>query len=184
MSAWGSIGLFGLLAAAALLVPFLEPSSPAGGGPPKPWPTRFEGQAIVPLAAAPEDRLLAKSFPGHVARFSDGRRQIVLRQVDAPTRRLHPARDCFRAVGYAIGPSPMRVAPRGGPAACFTATRGGRTLRVCEQILGADGASWPDVSSWYWPALTGTSRGPWLASLTVETIGSPVIPAKAGTSGR
>jgi hypothetical protein len=170
MSRRASIGLFGLLAAAALLVPFLESSSPDAGGPPAPWPTRFEGRPIVRLAPAPEDRQLARSFPGHVARFSDGRRQIVLRQVNAPTRRLHPAADCFRAVGHAIGPSPMRVSPGGRPASCFTADRGGQTLRVCEQILGPDGKSWPDISSWYWPALAGTARGPWLATLTVEAV--------------
>lgn len=167
----GSTALFGLLAAAALLVPFLDSASPADGGPPAPWPTRFEGQAVVRLEPAPEDRVLARNFPGHVARFSDGRRQIVLRQVTAPTRRLHPAGDCFRAVGYSIGPSPMRVTSGGRPASCFTATRGGRILRVCEQIVGPDGRSWPDISSWYWPALAGTSRGPWLAILTVERVG-------------
>lgn len=163
--------LFGLLAASALLVPFLDPASPADGGPPAPWPARFEGRPVVRLQPAPEDRVLARNFPGHVARFSDGRRQIVLRQVNAPTRRLHPASDCFRAVGYSIGPSPMRVAPGGRPASCFTATRGGRTLRVCEQIIGADGRSWPDIPSWYWPALAGTASGPWLATMTVERVG-------------
>ncbi|HEU0097655.1 MAG TPA: hypothetical protein VFQ67_02665 [Allosphingosinicella sp.] len=170
MSRRGSILTFGLLAAAALLAPLAEPASSADAGPAEPWPSRFEGRAIVPLAPAPEDRLLARSFPGHVARFSDGRRQVVLRQVNAPTRRLHPAADCFRAVGYAIGPSPMRVGAGGRPASCFTATRGGRTVRVCEQIIGADGRSWPDVSSWYWPALAGTASGPWLATLTVERV--------------
>lgn len=170
MSGRGSALSFGLLAAAAALVPFLESASTADGGPPAPWPSRFEGRALVRLEPAPEDRLLGRSFPGHVARFSDGRRQIVLRQVNAPTRRLHPASDCFRAVGYSIGPSPMRVAQSGRPASCFTATRGGRTLRVCEQIIGADGRSWPDISSWYWPALAGTAPGPWLATLTVEAV--------------
>jgi hypothetical protein len=170
MSRRTSTGLFGLLAAAAALVPLVDRSGPADGGPPSPWPARFEGRPIARLGPAPEDRLLARSFPGHVARFSDGRRQIVLRQVNAPTRRLHPASDCFRAVGYAIGPSPMRVAAGGRPASCFTATRGGRTFRVCEQILGQDGASWPDISSWYWPALTGAAAGPWLATLTVEAV--------------
>lgn len=170
MSRPTSILLFALLAAAALLVPYLHSATPADGGAPAPWPTRFEGRPVVRLDPAPEDRLLAGSFPGHVARFSDGRRQIVLRQVSAPTRRLHPAADCFRAVGHAIGPSPMRVGPSGRPASCFTATRGGRTLRVCERIVGADGRSWPDVSSWYWPALAGTASGPWLTTMTVEPL--------------
>jgi hypothetical protein len=170
MSGRGFTCCFGLLAAAALLVPVFDRSDPAESGPPSPWPARFEGRPIVRLAPAPEDGLLARSFPGHVARFSDGRRQIVLRQVNAPTRRLHPAGNCFRAVGYAIGPSPMRVTTSGRPASCFTATRGGRTLRVCEQIIGADGRTWPDISSWYWPALAGTAAGPWLATLTVEAV--------------
>lgn len=165
-----SRAVFGLLAAAAVLAPLHEPAPTAGPGPAEPWPDRFEGRALVRLAAAPEDRLLARRFPGHVARFSDGRRQIVLRQVTAPTRRLHPARDCFRAVGYAIGPSPMRLAPGGGPASCFTATRDGRTLRACEQVRGPGGRSWPDISSWYWFALARPASGPWLAALTVETV--------------
>lgn len=166
IAAWA---VFALLAAAAVLAPFVEPPGSAGGRA-APWPTRFEGRAIVRLAPAPEDRLLARSFPGHVARFSDGRRQIVLRQVTAPTRRLHPASDCFRAVGYEIGPSPMRTTGGSGVSSCFTATRGGRRLRACEQVRSADGRSWPDISSWYWSALLGDSSGPWLSVLTVETL--------------
>ena len=163
--------LFGLLAAAAALAPLRTPPGPAAGGPAAPWPTRFEGRSLVRLPAAPEDRLLARSFPGHVARFSDGRRHIVLRQVSSPTRRLHPASDCFRGTGHTVGPSPMRTVAGGGAASCFTATRGGRTLRACEQVRGPGGRSWPDISSWYWSALAGTASGPWLAILTVETVG-------------
>ncbi|HEX8261259.1 MAG TPA: hypothetical protein VF547_00125 [Allosphingosinicella sp.] len=170
MSRPASLALFVLLAAAAVLAPLLERPGPPSNGPPAPWPDSLEGRPLIALPAAPEDRLLARRFPGHVARFSDGRRQIVLRQVAAATRRLHPASDCFRAVGYEIGPSPMRMIPGAGPASCFTARRGGRTLRACEQILGSDGRSWPDISSWYWPALVGSSRGPWLAVLTVEPV--------------
>lgn len=160
--------LFALLALAAALAPLL-PSRSGAGAPPagRPWPERWEGRPIVRLPAAPEDRLLA-GFPGRVARFSDGRRQIVLRQVAAATRRLHPARDCFRAIGYRIEPAPMRLSPGLGPASCFRATRGGLALLACERVTDSAGRSWPDISSWYWPALLGTSTGPWLASLTVE----------------
>jgi hypothetical protein len=162
--------LFGLLASAAALAPLFPSGTEVGGvaGSPRPWPTSYESRPITPLPAAPEDRLLAGRFPGRIARFSDGRRQIVLRQVDAATRRLHPARDCFRAIGYEIAPAPMRLAPGRGPASCFTATRGGRHFVACEQVADAHGRTWPDISSWYWSALLGTSSGPWLASLTVE----------------
>lgn len=161
--------LCGLLALAATTAPLL-PAQGGGAdrGRPGPWPARFEGRPLTPIAPAPEDRLLARSFPGAVARFSDGRRQIVLRQVAAATRRLHPASDCFRASGYRVSPAPMRTAPGGGASACFRATRGGRSFLACEQISAKGGRSWPDISSWYWSALLGTSDGPWLASLTVE----------------
>lgn len=135
------------------------------------WPQSFEGRAITPLPPALEDALLAGQFPGQTARFSDGRRQIVLRRLDAATRRLHPARDCFRATGHAIAPAPMRVSPDRRVASCFAATRGGRTFLVCEQVRDARGRSWPDISSWYWSALLGTSNGPWTAALTVERTG-------------
>ena len=162
--------LFALLAGAAASAPLLRGSGADEAASARPWPTHFEGRPIAPLPAAPEDKLLARSFPGHVARFTDGRRQIVLRQVAAPTRRLHPASDCFRAAGYEIGASPMQVAPGRGPASCFSASKDGRTLRACERVAAGNGRSWPDISSWYWSAVFGRQEGPWLASLTVETL--------------
>lgn len=134
------------------------------------WPGTYEGRRIEPLPPAPEDAMLAGQFPGRTARFSDGRRQIVLRRLDAATRRLHPAHDCFRATGHAIIPAPMRVSADRRAASCFIATRGGRPLLVCEQVRDASGGSWPDISSWYWSALLGTSEGPWTAALTVERV--------------
>jgi hypothetical protein len=165
-----SIAIFALLAAAAALAPLLPGSAPVDAGEPASWPRRFDGRPLTPLPRAPEDRILAGRFPGRIARFSDGRRQVVLRRVEAATRRLHPASDCFRAIGYDVAPAPMRLGPGGGPASCFTARRGGRAFLACEQLRDRKGRSWPDVSSWYWSALLGTSRGPWLASLTVERI--------------
>lgn len=163
--------LLALLALAGALAPLLpEPGRPSAAGPAR-WPASFEGRRLDPLAPTAEDRILARSFPGRVGRFSDGRRQIVLRRIDSATRRLHPASDCYRAAGYAIAPAPMRLVAGSGPASCFTARRGGRAFLACEQVRDPGGRSWPDISSWYWSALLGTSSGPWLASLTVERIG-------------
>jgi len=64
------------------------------------WPTQFDERSLSPLPLAEADKFFQNGFPGHVARFSDGRRQIVLRQVNEATRKLHPARDCFQALGY------------------------------------------------------------------------------------
>ncbi|WP_158266264.1 hypothetical protein [Allosphingosinicella deserti] len=160
------------LAAAALAAtsaPFL------GRGAPQPpaevkWPARYEGRALAPMAPAPEDARLARDFPGRIARFSDGRRQIVLRSVATATRQLHPAGDCFRALGYAIEPLPMMSSGSGALASCFRASRNGASVKVCERIVDARGGSFSDASAWYWPALLGRSRGPWLAATTIESV--------------
>lgn len=163
---------FALAALAAACAPMVSARRQPGPLPTAvAWPSRFEGRRVTVLPPAPEDALLAGRFPGRTARFSDGRRQIVLRRLDAATRRLHPARDCFRATGHAIAPAPTRVSSDGRAASCFAAARGGRTLLVCEHVRDARGRSWPDISSWYWSALLGTSNGPWTAALTVERTG-------------
>lgn len=161
--------LLALAASAAALTPLLPDTVPAATTKAIVWPTRWEGRALTPLVATPSDKRLAAGFPGRLARFSDGDRQVVLRHVDAATRQLHPARTCFEGLGYRVVPSPMR---RSGQAysSCFEARRDGKVVRVCERIVDADGRSFPDVSSWYWPALLGRSRGPWLAAMVVQRV--------------
>lgn len=159
-----------LLAAVAALVPLWPRATPAAPAPVA-WPTRWEGRALTPLPPAPADRRLAAGFPGRVARFADGERQVVLRHMTAATRRLHPARDCFEGIGYRIAPARMRRTG-GAYSSCFLASRDGVTIRVCERIVAADGGSFPDVSSWYWPALIGRSRGPWIAALVAQRVPS------------
>jgi hypothetical protein len=163
-----AVTAFALIGLAAALAPTMSTRDlPGAAMSATDWPSHYEGRPIAAIPAAPEDALLASRFPGQVARFSDGRRQIVLRRMASATRRLHPARDCFRATGHAIAPAPMRVT-RGQAASCFSASRTGRTLLVCEQVRDARGRSWPDIPSWYWSAAFGTSDGPWTAALTVE----------------
>jgi len=161
-----------LLALAALLAagaPLL-PRSAAPRPPLHPWPTRFEGRPLRPLPPGVGDAMLARDFPGHVARFSDGRRQLILRQVARATRGLHPPRDCFGSMGYALSPLPMRVVA-GSLASCFQAERKQERLRVCEQVRSAGGMVHPDVPGWYWHAVTRVDAGPWLAVMTVERVG-------------
>ncbi|MES2055184.1 MAG: hypothetical protein V4564_04520 [Pseudomonadota bacterium] len=160
-----------LLAMTAAALPLLPPAKPAAPKFSSPWPTRFEGRPISRIPATSTDKALAGDFPGQIARFSDGQRQIVLRRLSTATRRLHPASDCFRAIGYVVEPVAMRITPDGQPAACFIAKREGHDLLACEQVRGTQtGEAWPDVSSWYWAALLGRSAGPWTASLTVEHV--------------
>jgi hypothetical protein len=60
---------------------------------------------------------------------------VVIRWVNAPTRRLHPASHCFQ---------------------------GASSLR------GTQGETWPDVSSWYWSALTAPAGSSWWSFVVVE----------------
>ncbi len=159
--------LLALAVAAAALSP-LVPHTSSAIPPEQAWPSRFDGKPLTRLPAAPSDRFFTRDFPGHVARFSDGQRQIVLRQVTQATRKLHPARDCFRAIGYETSETSLQKSPDGQPRACFTARRSDKALTICEEIRDAKGVSYPEVSAWYWPALMGQSTGPWVAATLVE----------------
>ncbi len=135
------------------------------------WPVQFEGRTLRPLALSPVEQRFAEDFPGQLGRFTDGQRSIVLRQVLRPTRKLHPAEDCFRALGYRIEQTQLRQRPGvQGLQRCFVVTREGLRLQVCDYIEDAAGQSFSDTSAWYWSALSGRSAGPWQA----VTVASPL----------
>ena len=157
------------LAAAAPLLPRRSRADTAGAAAPFAWPAQFEGRPLTALPLAARDRRFADDFPGRVGRFSDGTREIILRFTTQATRRLHPASDCLKAIGFAIEPLPARRGPDGSTWGCFAARRQGDALTVCDQIRDAAGRTWPDPSSWYWPALAGSSAGPWWSTTIVET---------------
>jgi hypothetical protein len=133
------------------------------------WPTQLEGRALQPLPLTPREAAFVAGFPGRVGRFHDGRREVIVRWVNAPTRLLHPASDCFRGAGYAITPLPARSSADGKLMSCFRAARGSETMTACEIILSATGgAHWPDVSAWYWSALLGSTSAPWWSYVVAE----------------
>lgn len=132
----------------------------------------------VPQDAAPvrlrlselEERFAVR-FPGHIARFADGRHEWIVRVMDKPTRMLHPAADCFRGLGYEIAPPRVRIDRHGEQWRCFSASGKGKKLNVCERIFDANGGRWTDASSWYWAALLAEPlhpAGPWWAVTKVE----------------
>jgi hypothetical protein len=133
------------------------------------WPTHFEGKPLRELPLGPTERRFAADFPGRIGRFSDGRREIILRWVSSETRRLHPAADCFRGVGYTIAPGPIAIDAGGGRWGVLMATRGQERLEVRERLHDATGNEWTDVSAWYWAATTGRSNGPWWAITVAST---------------
>jgi hypothetical protein len=154
-----------LLAFCALLTlqPTAAPSLPRVEAPAHEWPAHWEGRPLRPLAFSAVEQRFAQHFPGRMARFSDGTQIILLREVQAPTRMLHPAADCYRASGFQIADTRLARDAAGALWRCFVARGGAAPLQVCERIVDADGQAFTDTSSWYWSALTGRSRGPWQA---------------------
>ena len=153
-----------LAALLAALTPLLaEDDSDAAPVAVPAWPHEFQGRPLTPLPMTEQDRRFLAGFPGAVARFTDGERNFILRWVTQPTRKLHPAEDCYRGIGYDVGEARIHADRDGAHWRCFEVTRDGRTHAVCEQLRDVDGAHWTDVSSWYWAATLRRTHGPWLA---------------------
>jgi hypothetical protein len=166
-----AIAVILVAAAAAALAPLVARSgsaAPVAEGNFPGWPTQYEGRALTELPLTQRELAFVRDFPGRVGRFSDGRREIIIRWVGAPTRRLHPAADCFRGSGYSVTPLPVGKDAAGAAMGCFRASRGADVLTVCELIRDEHGASWPDVSAWYWNSMLGASPAPWWSFVVAE----------------
>jgi hypothetical protein len=168
---WGAIAAFLLAAFAAALAPLLHwgNDGPTAAGRDFPgWPTRYEGHALTQLPLTQREVAFVRDFPGRVGRFSDGRREIIIRWVGAPTRLLHSAADCFRGAGYSIAPMPVRRDAAGAAMGCFRASHQADRMMVCEVINNERGQSWPDVSAWYWNAIFASGPAPWWSFVVAE----------------
>lgn len=135
------------------------------------WPRTWDGALLRPLALSDVEQRFADRFPGAIARLTDGQQVLVLRQVNQPTRMLHPAADCYRALGYRIAAQRLEHDAQQRLWRCFTAERSGaRPLRVCERIEDARGQGFTDTSAWYWAAVAAKSQGPWQAVTTARAL--------------
>jgi len=132
------------------------------------WPVAYEGRALTEMPLTQREIAFARDFPGRIRRFSDGKREIIIRWIGVPTRRLHPAADCLRGIGYSIAPLPARRDVDGHAMGCLRASHGADVMTVCEVIRDAQGAAFPDVSAWYWNALFGATQGPWWSFVIAE----------------
>ncbi len=133
------------------------------------WAATWDGNPLRPMALSAVEHRFAQQFPGSIARMTDGDSLFVLRRVDAPTRMLHPAVDCYRALGYRIDQARLERDAQQRMWRCFSASRKkGQTLRVCERIVDAEGMAFTDTSAWYWAAAAGRSKGPWQATTMVR----------------
>ena len=121
------------------------------------WPDKFEGRSLTRLALSAEEEGFYKTgFPGKVARFSDGKREVVIRWVTRPTRSLHPSQDCFRGSGYTVVEESLKSDRRE-----FRVKKESEELLVSEYITDGRGNVWTDISAWYWDAVLGRSEGPY-----------------------
>jgi hypothetical protein len=134
------------------------------------WPSHWDGAPLRPLALSDVEQRFAQSFPGHIGRMADGRQTLVLRQVNQPTRMLHPATDCYRGLGYQISQEQLERDKEARLWRCFVATRAGLAQRVCERIVDAQGQAFTDTSAWYWQAVLGQSTGPWQAITLAKSL--------------
>ena len=137
------------------------------------WPETWHGRPLRPLALSDVEQRFAQGFPGRIARLTDDHNVLVWRLLTRPTRMLHPATDCYKALGWHISDEHLEQQVSGdhdGRWRCFIAEREGVRLRVCERIVDAQGTSFTDASAWYWAAVTGQSSGPWQA----VTVANPI----------
>jgi hypothetical protein len=133
------------------------------------WPAAWEGQPLQPLALSSVEHRFALQFPGRIARFALGdQSELVLREVERPTRMLHPAADCWRGIGWRIEATRLQADARSDLWRCFDAARDGARVRVCERIVDTQGRAFTDTSAWFWAASLGQSQGPWQAITLVE----------------
>jgi len=135
----------------------------------------FPGWTAVPLPTdstnippSAREARFASDFPGKIGTFTDGTRTYVVRWVHRPTRKLHPASDCLRALGYEVKPTPIFAAADGSHWGTSRAIRGNEQLRVSERIVSSTGREWTDVSAWFWSAALGHNAGPWWAITIFE----------------
>jgi hypothetical protein len=168
----GALLVAGALPLAGLVVPLRATmhAAPPGRAATGEWPTHFRDQPLTQLPLGALEERFARRFPGAIARFTDGHRVLVVRQVTRPTRQLHPAADCFRGLGYRVArPQPV-VDERGERWSCFLSESEGRRWQVCERIHDDADGEWTDTSAWFWASQYG--GGPWWAVTVVTPLAS------------
>jgi hypothetical protein len=133
------------------------------------WPAEYEGNALVQLELTEQEAAFSKGFPGQVARFHDGQREIIMRYVEQATRKLHSSAECLKAHGCKIKHLPLYKDKEAGLWSSFTTERKGQNLLIKERITDFYGSQWSDVSAWYWHALFNPNTGPWLVISVIES---------------
>lgn len=125
------------------------------------WPETWNDQPLEPLALTAKEAVFAQGFPGEIRKFRAGSDLLILRWMAQPSRKLHPAADCFKAMGFTVKPLPWVVLDEKERFGSFSAQKGAEKLLVKERIWSATGSQFEEVSAWYWHALLNPNEAPW-----------------------
>src|SRR5207247_142313 len=79
--------------------------------------------ALLPLWRRPET---TSAVTERIERFTEGRHEYTIRHIAEPSRRVHPAEECYRATGWTLRALPMRVDSRRW--GCFEAAHRGERV--------------------------------------------------------
>lgn len=117
------------------------------------WPEQWEGHYLESLPLTESEARFAENFPGKVRAFSTGPDKIIIRWVTRPTRKLHSASDCLRAVGFEIEKERDGIFIANGDQGSY----------LVEETIYNETGRWDNVSRWFWAATFQKTRGPWWA---------------------
>jgi len=167
--AWCAVVVSGLSVFAAPQWANLRKMVPAIGPREFPgWPDSFEGRPWTRIRRAEGPATVFAPLPMASAVFRQEERKVVLRWIPRPTRRVHPAADCFRARGYAVERARLVRDASGSTWSEFTVGREDERWRVRERLFSESGETWTDVSAWFWSVWRRPGSGPWWAVTAVE----------------
>ena len=155
--------------AALPLIPSKASATPASMST-SPWPTQFMGEELYAIPLSEKEAAFYEGFPGEAAQFTTLSERLILRRIHQPTRKLHPAQDCFKGMGYSIEDEGLQRDPYERIWRGFIATKAEQRLKVRELIVDEVGNTWSDVSAWYWSALMGRTEGPWLSYVRIRNL--------------
>lgn len=136
------------------------------------WPTELSGRELRPVPLQDYEKRYAAGFPGQMARFSDGSRQIMLQWLPTHSRSVHSAAECLRNAGFEVVHGPILIDEESMRWSSATAMRNGVAIRLKERIEDASGQHWQDVSAWYWDAILGRAHGPYWIHIVTEKQGT------------
>jgi len=165
---------FGTCLTAAILPYYSSPFSVSTSSANFPgWISEWRGAPLRRLPLGWREGNFTERFPGQVAQFTDGRRRILIRYTARPAWTLRQASVCLRDAGFEVQSLPDELEETGERWACWKAWNSHERWLVRERISDTNGGQWTDVTSWYWSAAYGRSRGPWWALTIFEPLPHP-----------